>query len=210
MARMCFSSPAPAAASALRPQDLRRARGYDVGVTYKTDAKSAADVVAAVKAKGRKAVAIAADMGREADVERMFKEADALGRLTHFVYNAGIPGRGGTAGERGLRHDARGDRGQRARRAVVDAARHPPHVEEARRSGRLDRAAVVGRSRHRRPQRICLVRRLQGRGRVDHLRPEQGACGRRHPGQLRVARARARPASTPTPARRTSSPASRR
>ena len=33
----------------------------------------------------------------------MFKEADALGRLTHFVYNAGIPGRAGTAGERELR-----------------------------------------------------------------------------------------------------------
>src|SRR4051794_41806516 len=31
-------------------------------------------------------------MGHEADVERMFKEADTLGRLTHFVYNAGIPG----------------------------------------------------------------------------------------------------------------------
>ena len=39
-------------------------------------------------------------MGREADVERMFKEADALGRLTHFVYNAGIPGAAGAARER--------------------------------------------------------------------------------------------------------------
>jgi len=74
---------------------LAAGRGYDVGVTYKSDATSAADVVAAVKAKGRNAVAIAADMGREADVERMFKEADALGRLTHFVYNAGIPGKAG-------------------------------------------------------------------------------------------------------------------
>jgi NAD(P)-dependent dehydrogenase (short-subunit alcohol dehydrogenase family) len=74
---------------------LGAARGYDVGVTYKTDAKSAAGVVRAVTAKGRKAVAIQADMGREADVERMFKEADALGALTHFVYNAGIPGQAG-------------------------------------------------------------------------------------------------------------------
>src|SRR5438105_7155916 len=71
---------------------LAAGRGYDIAVNYKSDATSAADVVAAVKAKGRNAVAIAADMGREADVERMFKEADALGRLTHFVYNAGIPG----------------------------------------------------------------------------------------------------------------------
>src|SRR5947207_14756837 len=71
---------------------LAGARGYDVGVTYKSDATSAAEVVAGVKAKGRNAVAIAADVGREADVERMFKETDALGRLTHLFYNAGIPG----------------------------------------------------------------------------------------------------------------------
>ena len=74
---------------------LAATRGYDVGVTYKSDAASAAEVVAAVKAQGRNAVTIAADLGREADVERMFKEADELGPLTHFVYNAGIPGRAG-------------------------------------------------------------------------------------------------------------------
>lgn len=74
---------------------LAAARGYDVGITYKTDTKSANEVVAAVKAQGRKAVAIKAHMASEADVERMFKEADALGRLTHFVYNAGIPGTAG-------------------------------------------------------------------------------------------------------------------
>jgi NAD(P)-dependent dehydrogenase (short-subunit alcohol dehydrogenase family) len=74
---------------------LAAARGYDVGVTYKSDAASAHSVVGAVKTAGRNAVAISADLGREADVERMFKEADALGRLSHFVYNAGIPGRAG-------------------------------------------------------------------------------------------------------------------
>jgi NAD(P)-dependent dehydrogenase (short-subunit alcohol dehydrogenase family) len=74
---------------------LAAARGYDVAITYKSDAKSAGDVVAAVKAQGRKAVAIKADMASEADVDRMFKETDALGRLTHFVYNAGIPGTAG-------------------------------------------------------------------------------------------------------------------
>ena len=61
---------------------LAAGRGYDVGVNYKTDAKSAADVIAAVTAQGRKAVAIQADMGREVDVARMFDEIDALGRLT--------------------------------------------------------------------------------------------------------------------------------
>ena len=74
---------------------LAAARGYDVGVNYKTDENSAAEVVAAAKASGRKALAIRADMGKEADIERMFKEADALGPLTHFVYNTGIPGKAG-------------------------------------------------------------------------------------------------------------------
>jgi NAD(P)-dependent dehydrogenase (short-subunit alcohol dehydrogenase family) len=74
---------------------LGAARGYDVAVNYKTDEKSAADVVATVRAQGRKAVAIRADMGSEAEIERMFKEADRLGPLTHFVYNTGIPGRAG-------------------------------------------------------------------------------------------------------------------
>jgi NAD(P)-dependent dehydrogenase (short-subunit alcohol dehydrogenase family) len=74
---------------------IAAARGYDVGVNYKTAAQSAAEVAASVQAQGRKAAAIQADMGREADVARMFAEADQLGRLTHFVYNAGIPGRSG-------------------------------------------------------------------------------------------------------------------
>jgi NAD(P)-dependent dehydrogenase (short-subunit alcohol dehydrogenase family) len=74
---------------------LAAARGYDVAVNYNTDAPAAAEVVAAVQAQGRKAVAIKADMASDADVARMFKEADALGPLTHFVYNTGIPGRAG-------------------------------------------------------------------------------------------------------------------
>src|SRR6201999_2618077 len=77
------------------PAKLAAARGYDVAVNYKTDEQSAAEVVSAVKSQGRKSAAIKADMGREADIERMFKEADALGPLSHFVYNTGIPGRAG-------------------------------------------------------------------------------------------------------------------
>jgi NAD(P)-dependent dehydrogenase (short-subunit alcohol dehydrogenase family) len=52
---------------------LAGARGYDVGVNYKSDAKSAGDVTAAVKAQAARP-GDQADMGREADVERMFKE----------------------------------------------------------------------------------------------------------------------------------------
>lgn len=75
---------------------LAAARGYDVAVNYKSDMESAAGVVEAVKAQGRQAVAIQADMGVEEDVARMFRATDeALGPLTHFVYSAGIPGRAG-------------------------------------------------------------------------------------------------------------------
>ena len=75
---------------------LAAAQGYDVAVNYKSDAASAAAVVEAVKAKGGKAIAIQADMASEADIERMFAETDkALGRITHFVYNTGIPGKAG-------------------------------------------------------------------------------------------------------------------
>jgi NAD(P)-dependent dehydrogenase (short-subunit alcohol dehydrogenase family) len=50
-------------------------------------------VVAAVEAAGRRAIAVQADMGQEADIERMFATVDdKLGRLTHFVYNTGITG----------------------------------------------------------------------------------------------------------------------
>ena len=73
---------------------MAAARGYDVAVNYRTDEKSAAAVIDAVTAQGRKAVAIAGDMGVEADVERMFRTVDSqLGTLTHLVYNAGITGK---------------------------------------------------------------------------------------------------------------------
>jgi NAD(P)-dependent dehydrogenase (short-subunit alcohol dehydrogenase family) len=75
---------------------LAAARGYDVGVNYKSDEKAASAVVNAVKAQGRKAVAIKGDMASQADIERVFKATDqSLGPLTHFVYNTGIPGTAG-------------------------------------------------------------------------------------------------------------------
>jgi NAD(P)-dependent dehydrogenase (short-subunit alcohol dehydrogenase family) len=74
---------------------LAAARGYDVGVNYKSDSKAAAAVVDAVKAQGRNAVALQGDMASQADIERVFKAADKLGPLTHFVYNTGIPGTAG-------------------------------------------------------------------------------------------------------------------
>jgi NAD(P)-dependent dehydrogenase (short-subunit alcohol dehydrogenase family) len=73
---------------------LAAARGFDVAVNYKSDARSAAAVVDAVKAAGGAGLAIAGDMGIEADIARMFGTVDEkLGALTHFVYNCGITGK---------------------------------------------------------------------------------------------------------------------
>jgi NAD(P)-dependent dehydrogenase (short-subunit alcohol dehydrogenase family) len=72
---------------------LAARHGYDVAVNYKSDAKAAAGMVSEVQAAGRRAVAVQGDMGREADVARLFETIDReLGRLTHLVYNSGITG----------------------------------------------------------------------------------------------------------------------
>jgi NAD(P)-dependent dehydrogenase (short-subunit alcohol dehydrogenase family) len=73
---------------------LAGARGYDVAVNYKSNAKEAASVVDAVKSAGGKAVAIAGDMAIEQDIERVFDATvTQLGPLTHFVHSAGITGK---------------------------------------------------------------------------------------------------------------------
>ncbi len=65
--------------------------GCDVAVNYARDAQAAADVAAQVQALGRRAVAVAADVSREADVLRLFQTVDGeLGTLTALVNNAGV------------------------------------------------------------------------------------------------------------------------
>jgi NAD(P)-dependent dehydrogenase (short-subunit alcohol dehydrogenase family) len=72
---------------------LAAKNGFDVGVNYLQDRKSADAVVADIEAAGRRAIAVQADMGQEADIARMFATVDdKLGRLTHLVYNTGITG----------------------------------------------------------------------------------------------------------------------
>jgi NAD(P)-dependent dehydrogenase (short-subunit alcohol dehydrogenase family) len=72
---------------------LAAARGFDVAVNYVRDRGAADHVVSAIQALGRRAIAVQADMGQEADIVRMFAEVDGkLGRLTHLVYNTGITG----------------------------------------------------------------------------------------------------------------------
>jgi len=71
-------------------------RGYDIAVNYQSNARAAAEVVAACEGKGAKAVALRGDMADEADIVRVFAEARAaLGPLTHVVNNAGITGKSG-------------------------------------------------------------------------------------------------------------------
>ena len=67
------------------------AAGYDVAVNYARDAAAADRVAAAVRAAGRRAITVAADVAHEDQVLAMFERVDAeLGRLTGLVNNAGI------------------------------------------------------------------------------------------------------------------------
>lgn len=66
-------------------------RGYDVAVNYARRADAAEEVAEAVRAEGRRAIAVQADMAREAEIVRLFETVDReLGRLSVLVNNAGI------------------------------------------------------------------------------------------------------------------------
>jgi NAD(P)-dependent dehydrogenase (short-subunit alcohol dehydrogenase family) len=70
---------------------LAAERGYAVCVNFRSDAAAAGEVVAAARAAGANAVAVQADIAREADVIRLFDAATAeLGAVTALVNNAGI------------------------------------------------------------------------------------------------------------------------
>ena len=73
---------------------LAAARGYDVAVNFTSNAKAAEAVAADAERAGARAVAIQADVTKEADVERLFAETERrLGPLWGLVNNAGIVGR---------------------------------------------------------------------------------------------------------------------
>lgn len=66
-------------------------RGWSVALNYRTDGEEADRAVSAVEAVGGQAIAIKGDVSVEADVVRMFDEAErALGPLSGLVNNAGI------------------------------------------------------------------------------------------------------------------------
>lgn len=66
-------------------------QGWDVCITYRSDADAANGVVAECMEAGRSAVAIQADVAAEPDVLRVFAGVDeSLGPITTLVNNAGI------------------------------------------------------------------------------------------------------------------------
>ena len=70
---------------------LAGARGYDVCVNYRQNGAAAAAIAAAIVAGGGRAIAIAADVTVEADVQRLFAETTReLAPVTALVNNAGI------------------------------------------------------------------------------------------------------------------------
>lgn len=64
--------------------------GWDVVVNYARDRAAAEAVVADVIAAGARAVAVQGDVAREQDIVAMYDGAEALGRVTAVVVNAGI------------------------------------------------------------------------------------------------------------------------
>lgn len=67
------------------------ALGWNVAVNYRNDASAAQEVVEAITAEGAGALALQGDVASEADVARLFEEAQArFGPLDGVVANAGI------------------------------------------------------------------------------------------------------------------------
>jgi NAD(P)-dependent dehydrogenase (short-subunit alcohol dehydrogenase family) len=67
------------------------AAGWDVAINYARDAAAAEQVAQAVRAAGRRALTVAADVADEDQVLAMFARVDQdLGRLSGLVNNAGV------------------------------------------------------------------------------------------------------------------------
>jgi NAD(P)-dependent dehydrogenase (short-subunit alcohol dehydrogenase family) len=89
-------------ASGIGAETARRAatRGYGIAINYRSREAQAKAVVAEIEAGGGEAVAIPADMAREAEIVRLFDETEkSLGPITHLVNSAGTNGRRGRVDE---------------------------------------------------------------------------------------------------------------
>jgi NAD(P)-dependent dehydrogenase (short-subunit alcohol dehydrogenase family) len=65
-------------------------RGYQVVVGYASNKAAADEVVAAIAAGNGKAIAVKCDVGVEADILDLFRQADGIGRVAALVNNAGV------------------------------------------------------------------------------------------------------------------------
>lgn len=73
--------------------ELAGRRGYAVAVNYATDRAGAEDVVRRIDLAGGRALALKADVRAEAEVVRLFEEAQrGLGPIEALVNNAGVTG----------------------------------------------------------------------------------------------------------------------
>ena len=70
---------------------LAAAHGYAVAVNYTANSLAADEVVRQIRASGGQAMAVRADVAKDAEVLAMFDKVDAkFGRLTALVNNAGV------------------------------------------------------------------------------------------------------------------------
>lgn len=70
---------------------LAAQRGYDLCVNFRSDQAAAEVVAGEIRALGRRAIAVQADVSREPEVVRLFEAVDrSLGPLDALVNNAGI------------------------------------------------------------------------------------------------------------------------
>ena len=65
-------------------------RGYRVVVGYASNKAAADEVVAAIAAGNGTAIAVKCDVGVEADILNLFRQADGFGRVAALVNNAGV------------------------------------------------------------------------------------------------------------------------
>lgn len=66
-------------------------KGYDIAISYRQNASEAEKLVHEIHGKGRKAIAVQANVGNSADIERLYTDVvDYFGRLDAVVNSAGI------------------------------------------------------------------------------------------------------------------------
>jgi len=69
---------------------LAAARGYQVCVNYLNDNASASRLIEGIRSAGGHAIAVAADVSQESEVERLFAAVDEMGPIAALVNNVGI------------------------------------------------------------------------------------------------------------------------